>query len=491
MSDIRRRVQPHLERWSPVLLTLLAVGLRLWGLGSESLWFDEGWSAVVARLDGPTLRNVLATQPFPLYYALLHLWAGLGDSEFSLRLLSALAGALTVPFLYALVRGFWGAPAARWAGLLLAISPLHIWYSQEARMYALATLWAAMASWALLQAARKPTLKWWGLYVVLSTLALYTFYYAALVLAAHGLYLLYLAWRSRTGGAALQGWLLALVALVLLFIPGLVVLFSQLEGGTWGWVAEKYGRPGLGELVDLALAFSVGNTWAGPGWLRWAALAAYGLAVLAGMSRLVVSREHLGWEMRLEAGVIFWGAYLVAPIGAILALSQFHPSFVVRYLVLFLPPWCALAGRGLASMARLRGWRWALAGLLLLASALSLRNLYQQPQKEDWRGVAQRITVQAQPGDAIALVDEDTSAVFGYYYQGPLPVVGVSGALEEGPALASVVERLIAGHQGVWVVTSHTTNDALWQHLALDDRLALSAQWEHLGIRLALFRRVK
>ena len=491
MSEVTRAERPGLERWSLVILTLLAALLRLHGLGSESLWFDEGWSAVVARLDGPTLRNVLATQPFPLYYALLHLWARLGDGEFSLRLLSALAGALTVPFLYAQVKHFWGASAARWAGLLLAISPLHVWYSQEARMYALGTLWAAMASWAFLRAWAKPALKWWGLYVLLSALALYTFYYAALVLVAHGLFLLYTVWRSRSGGVTLRAWLLAQVALALLFLPGLGVLFSQLAGGTWGWVAQKYGRPGLGDLVNVALAFSVGNTWAGPGWLRWAALAAFGAAILAGVSRLRLSRDDLAWEMRLDHGAAFWGTYVVAPIAAILALSQFQPSFVVRYLVLFLPPYCALAGRGLAAPVRRAGLRWGLAGLILLGSALSLRNLYQQPQKENWREVARQIAVQGQPGDAILLVDEDASAVFGYYYPGPLPVLGVSGALQDEPGLAAIVEPLAADRQRVWLVMSHTTNDALWRHLAQDGRFALSERWEHLGIQLALFRRVR
>lgn len=481
--------QSALERWSPAILLLAAALLRLCCLGRESLWFDEGWSAVVARLDGPTLRNVLATQPFPLYYALLHLWARLGDSEFSLRLLSALAGALTVPVIYAQARHFWGGAAARWAGWLLALSPLHIWYSQEARMYALATLWAALAGWALLRALSKPAAKWWGLYVLFSALALHTFYYAALVLMAHGAYVLYESWRSRSGGTNLRAWLLASGALIILFLPGLRVLFTQLEGGTWGWLAAKYGRPGLRDVVDVALSFSVGNTWAGPGALRWAALAAYGLAILAGLSRVTLSRDRLRWEARLDRGAIYWGAGLALPIAAILALSQFRPSFIARYLVLFLPPYCVLAGRGLAAARGL--WRWGLAGVILLGSALSLWNLYQQPQKEGWREAAARIAAQAQPGDVICLVDEDISAVFGYYYQGPQPVLQVSGALQDGPGLAAVADRLADEGRRAWLVMSHTTNDVLWRRLEQDGRFALSERWEFIGIQLALFARVR
>jgi len=156
--------------------------------------------------------------------------------------------------------------------------------------------------------------------------------------------------------------------------------------------------------------------------------------------------------------------------------------------VLFLPPYCVGAGRGLAA-ARGLG-RGGLAGVILLGSALSLGNLYRQPQKEGWREAAQRIVAQAQPGDVICLVDEDISAVVGYYYQGPLPVFKVSGALQEGPELAAVADRLAGEGRRAWLVMSHTTNDALWRHLERDGRFALSERWEFIGIQLALFARV-
>ena len=185
------------ELWMLVGLTLLGAGLRLGQIGLESLWFDEAWTALFAQQRGAALREILWNQPFPFYYLLMSGWTELaGWSEVALRLFSALAGIASIPLLYRLVAALFSHREAKLAALLLAISPLHVWYSQEARMYALAAALALAANLAFLQAMRRQLgcrtgrRGWWVAYVLFSACGLHTFYYNALFLVVQGLALL-------------------------------------------------------------------------------------------------------------------------------------------------------------------------------------------------------------------------------------------------------------------------------------------------------------
>ncbi len=129
-----------------ILCLWLAGGLRFYRLGAQSLWNDEGLSLGLAGRDVPTiLRSAAADIHPPGYYLLLKVWhAFTGDSEFALRAFSALAGLVLVALLYRLGRVYFDRPGALAAAALGALNPFLVYYSQEARMYALAaTLGAA------------------------------------------------------------------------------------------------------------------------------------------------------------------------------------------------------------------------------------------------------------------------------------------------------------------------------------------------------------
>lgn len=152
-----RRVQ--LVRITVAILTLLAFTLRLHRAAEKSVWLDEAFSIWVAR---HTLPEILAwlvkiDQHPPLYYALLSGWIRLfGWWEAPARAFSALWGALTVPVLFALGRRLGGPGLGLMAALLLTLSPFHVQFGQEMRMYALLTFWAALALWGLVTALTEP-----------------------------------------------------------------------------------------------------------------------------------------------------------------------------------------------------------------------------------------------------------------------------------------------------------------------------------------------
>jgi predicted membrane-bound mannosyltransferase len=139
-------------------LTLLGLVLRFWHLGDWNFQATEMF----------TLRDSLRpklTNPRPLIYLPNHYVVGsFGPlDEFGLRLLPAVFGVLAVPALYLVCRRLAGARAALWAALLLAVSPLHIMYSQLARYWSLVFLLCLIYPYALYLGIREGNRGWLAL----------------------------------------------------------------------------------------------------------------------------------------------------------------------------------------------------------------------------------------------------------------------------------------------------------------------------------------
>ncbi|MFW6097982.1 MAG: glycosyltransferase family 39 protein, partial [Chloroflexota bacterium] len=177
-----------------ILLTLLAFAVRAHNLGGDSLWIDElitlwdsiqGWQWMLRIEDHPPLLYILTWFSVSVF----------GESEFTLRLPSLFAGVLSAPLIYTLARHFGYGRAGLVAMLLLALSPFHLHYSQEARHYALLmTLSLASFLW-LHRAMSRSTLAAWLGYGGLTALNLYTHYAALVVLGAQAL--LIAGWSLR------------------------------------------------------------------------------------------------------------------------------------------------------------------------------------------------------------------------------------------------------------------------------------------------------
>ena len=147
--------------WPLAALTLLAAALRLSTLHLQSFWYDEAFTPVHVLHPSlwATLRSFVHTENTPpLWYVIA--WADsrvLGSGEIALRLPSALAGIATVPVAWAIGRELTGRRVtAIAAAALVAVNPLFVWYSQEARAYALFVLMAALAMLCFLRALRRP-----------------------------------------------------------------------------------------------------------------------------------------------------------------------------------------------------------------------------------------------------------------------------------------------------------------------------------------------
>jgi len=171
-----------------VSIVLLAFTVRVVRLDSQPLWWDEGYSVFFATRDLATMleRTAIDIHP-PLYYVLLQVWTTFaGKGAVAARLLSVTIGVATIPLMYALTHRLFNARVALVAALIFALAPLHVYYSQEVRMYGLVTLLGLVSLYLfvrlLAMTPGEPRTALVALaYISVTTAALYTQYYAAFI----------------------------------------------------------------------------------------------------------------------------------------------------------------------------------------------------------------------------------------------------------------------------------------------------------------------
>jgi mannosyltransferase len=225
----------RLASWWPLAaLIVLAAALRLATLDLQSFWYDEAFTPVHVLHDGlgATLRAVVHHENTPPLWYLLA-WADarlFGDGALALRLPSALAGVLTVPVVWATAQQLAGRRAALVAAAIVAVNPLFVWYSQEARAYGLFVLMTALAMLCFVRALDAPSPRNLAAFALAGALALLSHYFAVFLLVPMALWLL-------LDGRARRATLLALGALAVVGLALLPLISAQGGHGTQ-WIGR-------------------------------------------------------------------------------------------------------------------------------------------------------------------------------------------------------------------------------------------------------------
>ncbi|MGZ6300246.1 MAG: glycosyltransferase family 39 protein [Candidatus Limnocylindria bacterium] len=354
----------------------MAAAIRFSTLGLQSYRHDEAVTAgrvLLASLP-KTMHEVWAGESTPpLYYLLAWAWSHLfGVHEVGLRSLSALFGTATVPVAYLIGRELIGPRTGLALAAFLAVDPMLVWYSQDARAYALLILLSAVALLFFLRARRTwatRDLAWWA---VFSALALATHYYAFFPLAIEAGWLLVAVRPLRRPISAIGAVALAAVALA-------PIALHQAQGKNNDWIAT-FGM--AGRLRDAGIAFLVGEA----GLLRHAVIP---ITLLAGAVALLVlrggPREKRGAAVALAIG---GGSVVLALFFA--AVGQ---DFVLgRNLLPALIPLALVAAAGVA--APRAGWLGiGIAGALVayMLAFCVYSDFRPALQRDDWRRVAEAI----------------------------------------------------------------------------------------------------
>ena len=361
----------------PAALTLVSCLVGAW---HQVLWQDELATYTAATRSFGDLVDLARERDAVLtpYYAFMHVWTEIfGASPVSLRIPSALsmAGAAAATALIG-ARAF-GPRAGLLAGLLFAVLPTVAEYGQEARPYAFAILFAAVATLFLLRALERPTAARWAAYA-LAVAALGAAQLTALaVVAAHGV-IVALEFRRSPERRTLLGWAVACAAAAAALAP--LVYFGTGQTEQLAGVQETSLKV-IGELPsDL-----VGGT-----------------AVAVALFVLAVVGAVRSWRAALP-----WLALTLVPVVVFLLVSIEQPVVRSRYLLLILIGVVVLAGAALADAPwRASGLALAAVAALGLSPQIDLRGVTLNDKQPDYREVARIIEAEVEPGDAIVMPTE-------------------------------------------------------------------------------------
>lgn len=406
---LRRITQFVASRVADVPLTVILIvgaALRIPTLSVQSYWSDEGYTVHLVRLGFVRmLRTIPVTESTPpVYYVAAWTWARIfGSHEFGLRLLSALAGVALIYVTYRLGAYAFSRPAGLVAAVLIAVNPLAVWYSQEARSYAFFALFSATGLLLLLRALETPTPRRVAVWSVVSGLCLATHYFAIYILLPQAVWLVGSVWRRR-GRESIRLRSLALAASpVVLVGAALVPLLLDQRNRGYGFRSN----PLYKRIAQVPEQFLVGyGVW----YTNWGKLAAVASALIVAVAigGLVLRRRRLAQSFRVLASILV--VAFATPV--VVAAARSRLDYVLTlYFIALLVPTTVLVAEGLA---RSRSKALGAAVLAIVGTALVVV-VFVNPnfQRTNLRGLAQAITHEHHsPSRAIVLTPSDVLGVY-------------------------------------------------------------------------------
>lgn len=403
-------------------ILLLGIGLRLHNLGGNSLWSDEA-SFILFRSGNLSdslkfIRDKLIKEGLDIanygYRLFTTIWSCfVNNNEFMLRLSSVIFGVFCIVLIYKVGKLFFDKNTGLIASFLLAISPFHIYYSQEFRMYSLISLLTLTSVYFLRrfqQTGKNGFL--WG-YIISHSLNFYMHIATILILSAQIIF--YISYRKKFKDL-FKRWLKAQAIILLLIIPGIIITAIELIrigraenilrlscSTTTNIVPNRLLVP-FYTFKNFCIGFHATPSIWWPAILLFSALFIF---------TLIRTKER-------EA-LYFCLCCLFIPI-LIMYIGQ-RLLYADRYLIpssLFL---YLIVGKGVAYLKKI--FTIIILILILILSALTLNNYYKGylptpwiavPDKQDYKEAAKYIFDNFQEGDVIFHTSYNTGIPFLYYF---------------------------------------------------------------------------
>lgn len=315
-------------------LILVSVGLLVYSLAmmlsyGQSVWFDEGYSILLAKQSFSELFALTSVDAHPpFYYILLKLWGEIFSfNEFALRSLSAILAAGAVVLAVNLTKKQFGWKVAVLALPFVVLAPFVLRYAYEIRMYALAMFIGVLGTCLLVKAYQAKKLVWWVLYAVTVTLGMLTLYMMAPVWLAHLVWLIVISRKAKLRIRQWK-WLWAYVLSVVLFLPYIPVFLYQLGNSALPGIGSEITLTTMVDIVTVLTMFT-------PQWLIGGWLSILIVVLLIGL--IIVGFDVLG-RGKLKGvesdNMLLVILMAIVPILFFIATSlpPNNPIFVVRYL---------------------------------------------------------------------------------------------------------------------------------------------------------------
>ncbi len=484
----------------PIVILIVAFGLRLYHLDFQSIWWDEGHSIFVAShpmAEIPTLP-AMDVHP-PAYFALLRLWsAWAGSSEFALRYLSVIFSLMTVALMWrfgAKIIGLlkdtatsknYTSPLPVLAALMAALSPMYVAYAQEVRSYAMITFLAVvstLALWKIVFAGSQSTphrhRATIALYILSTAACLYTHYFTIFLLLFQNLVWLIWAILPRPPipsapphkiyrRSKIKIWIPTQAAILLLFLPQLRLALRQVT---------SYTNPNL---IPPTLPYFISRSWqaytAGltinPTPAQWAGWSFAGVLLITWtLVFIVLSKSRRPPDKPKTATpestlhpFLFLLAWFTIPLAIYFVILQRRPSFEPRYLMLVTPALFLLPAFGLAQLRYLKKYAeriayyvlrisyYVLLAVTLCTLIVGLYHYYTNETffKDDSAGVARWLATETTANDIVYV---DVPHPFHYYAKRENIPAPTAYLFVDAHTAADTLNREAAGRDRLFWVT--------------------------------------
>ena len=397
---------------SKFLFLIISLGLLLRiPMLNGSLWLDEAAQALESARPFSEQFKIAADFQPPLFHYLLHFWMIIGRSEWWMRLISVFAGLGTIALTYLIVRRLYDNRVAITASLLLATSPLHIFFSQELRPYSLAAFWAVLAWYALLNMRNKTK---WVIFVLASMAGLYTMYVYAFALIGQCLFVV-LENKKNFKPLSKSLIIIALAGSVWLpFFREQLIVGGALKSDLPGW-SEVVGYPFLKSLPLTIAKFFMGQVEIQSNPIRM-------LLILVPISIfLIASYKMLRYSKNRFLIYWFW-----LPLLLVWIASLFIPILQPKRVLFLLPGLWMIIAIYINSLKRNFAVFLLPLFLALNFSFTCIAWKTNEYQREDWRGLIAVLEQNYSGSDTKALfVFPESFAPWRWYSKGKIESVAI------------------------------------------------------------------
>jgi len=389
------------------LIFLLGISIRLYNLGSHNLWFDEIASFVYSNRLSSCQLLFHTSHGCNLYYILLKPWVMcFGSSEFSLRFLSMMFGSFSVLLIYRLGKELFNIKSGLLSAFILSISPIHIWYSQEARAYSLLIFLIMLIVYIYILALKKNKLYLWMSFVGLSILGLTTDSMSLFIIILTGM--LFFPEKRKSLLVHYVVSLIFVAVAFLLFFPALSYRISGIINNYW------IPKPHLDSVVITFENFNVGYN--ATLWIYLFTFIIFSLLFILGIKC---------WWQEKRKELISLISFLFIPIIFTYLISQRMPIYLDRQLMLFSPFYYIIIAAGLARI-KMRSIEIAVYLSILLPNIFCLHNYFSyrlplsqhhyagSPVKKPVKPAADYINKRFIKGDAIGYSEPTDLSLFYY-----------------------------------------------------------------------------
>lgn len=471
-----------------LVIFLSGLFLRIYDLSVESIWVDEGYSIRVATLDVFQIWEVSADDIHPpLYYILLHFWINVwGASEFSTRFLSLIFGFLAIIMIYKVGKLLFSKEVGFISSLLLAVSPFHIRYSQEVRMYSLMTILTLFSFYFFIKLLNERNRIDLIGYLLSSSLLMYTHIFGFFTIIAQNIYVVSIFILSKKAYKLnVKKWTLLQIVLIILYAPyieEILVKLTRVQRGIWGgsWIPE----PNIYSIIQTSFIYT-GGEWTSGGirimiGLLFLLLALFTMVSIEKVKGSIEwkdffkSIESYRWNIGLSnvSTIYLLLLWLLTPVLLPFIISKFiTPIYNTRFTIGASLAFCLLTAKGISnikfnSVKRIRNidfdykcLKLVIIAIIITISLVNVYSYYINVDKEQWRDAVDYIETNAEAGDLLLFNAGFTQDyVFDYYskrsdlVKKPFP----SNTRYVNEENIKELEPTVQGYDRVWVILSHS-----------------------------------